>query len=58
MTSAQTEDLLHDLRCLLARLELVGAKFSVYGEQERADHCAVEAKVVRCWIATIEANRP
>lgn len=58
MTSAQTEDLLHDLRALLARLELVGAKFSVYGEQERADHCAVEAEVVRCWIANIEAARP
>lgn len=58
MTSAQTDDLLHDLRCLLSRLELVGAKFSVYGEQERADHCAVEAEVVRCWVANIEAGRP
>lgn len=58
MTSAQTEDLLHDLRALLSRLELVGAKFSVYGEQERANRCAVEAEVTRCWIADIEARRP
>jgi len=58
MTSDETEDLLYELRLLWRRLELVGAKFSVYGQQERADRCAVEAEVVRCWIANIEAGRP
>jgi len=34
MTSDETEDLLYELRLLWRRLELVGAKFSVYGQQE------------------------
>ena len=58
MTSAQTDDILHDLGALLRRLEVVGAKFSLFGQQERADRCRVEAEVVRCWIANIEAGRP
>lgn len=58
MTAEQTDDILHDLGSLLRRLEVVGAKFSAFGQQERADHCRVEAEVVRCWIADIEARRP
>jgi len=57
MTSDQTDDILHDIGALLRQLEVVGAKFSAFGQQERADRCRVEAEVVRCWIADIEARR-
>jgi hypothetical protein len=58
MTADQTDDLLHHLRTLLNRTLEVGARFSAYGQQERADECARFAEIVRCWIANIEAERP